>query len=617
MGTINQNREHGKKSSSARNDNALPSDAVPDPVKLGAILSDVAQKAQPIIQKYIETCHCKDLSDQNLDPFNLREAWAEFLIALLNDPERLVRVQMEFWQKWFELAQDSALKFMGGPVTPSYHPVKGDRRFRDPAWQESVFFDFIKQSYLMTCDWLRQTLQSTKGLSDADIRKLEFFTRQFVDALSPSNFILTNPEVLKATLESGGENLLRGLENLMEDLERGGDRLKISTTDYDAFELGKNIATTPGSVVHQNALMQLIRYEPSTKTVYQKPLLIIPPWINKYYILDLRPDNSFVKWAVDQGHTVFVVSWVNPDKSHRNMMFEDYMKLGIVDALEQIEKETGQESCNVIGYCIGGTLLAMTLCWMEAKKCAHKVASATFLTTLIDFSEAGDLKVFVDDEQLALMNERMREKGVLEASALQTTFSLLRANDLIWSFVVNNYLLGKEPFPFDLLYWNDDSTNMPGALHKFYLTAMYRDNLLTKPGALKIDGVPIDIGNIRTPCYFLSTREDHIAPWQATYATTQMTQAPKVFTLAGSGHIAGVINPPSSGKYGYWTSEKTPRNPDHWLSEAKQEDGSWWTHWGQWIARRSGPKVSPDQHRKGILKVLEPAPGSYVRKRCV
>ncbi|MGB0719685.1 MAG: PHA/PHB synthase family protein, partial [Bdellovibrionales bacterium] len=400
-----------------------------------------------------------------------------------------------------------------------------------------------------------------------------------------------------------------GFEHLIEDLKAGHGELKIRTTDENAFKLGENIATTKGAVVYQNDLMQLIQYAPTIKEVFKRPLLIIPPWINKYYILDLRPDNSFIKWAVGQGHTVFVVSWVNPSPKLAQKRFEDYMQEGVIAALDQIKSITQQPDCNVVGYCLGGTLLSITLAWLERHKQAGRVKSATFLTTLMDFEHAGDMKLFMDDEQLELMNREMAETGVLQAKKLQQTFSLLRANDLIWSFVINNYLMGKEPFPFDLLYWNDDSTNMPAAMHSFYLRKLYRDNLLVKPGGIEMDATPIDIATIKTPAYFLSTRDDHIAPWQATYQGTQILSGPVTFTLAASGHIAGVVNPPTKEKYCYWSSDKTPDNADEWLGSAKETAGSWWPHWQNWIKDFGGDKVKARE----IKSPIEPAPGGYVR----
>jgi polyhydroxyalkanoate synthase len=415
-------------------------------------------------------------------------------------------------------------------------------------------------------------------------------------------------------MESGGENLVKGLEHLLDDLERGKGQLSIKMTDYDAFKVGQNIASTPGKVVYQNDLMQLIQFSPTTDKVLRRPLLIIPPWINKYYILDLRPKNSFIKWAVDQGITVFIVSWVNPDEELSAKSFEDYMLEGPLAALDQIKLATGETEVNAVGYCLGGTLLASTLAYMAAKG-DQRVASATFLTTMTDFSEAGELSVFIDEEQLQLLEERMNEKGYLDGGTMATSFNMLRANDLIWSFVVNNYLLGKDPFPFDLLYWNSDSTRMPARMHSFYLRNMYQNNLLIEPGGITLGGEPIDLRRITVPVFMLSTREDHIAPWKSTYAGTQIFGGPIKFVLSASGHIAGVVNPPAAGKYCHWTNTKLPKTPDAWLETAKQNEGSWWTEWYRWLAKQGGGTVAARVPGAGGLTAIEDAPGSYVAVR--
>jgi poly[(R)-3-hydroxyalkanoate] polymerase subunit PhaC len=454
---------------------------------------------------------------------------------------------------------------------------------------------------------------SVDGLDEKTARKVDFYTRQFIDALSPSNFVLTNPEVLRETVQSGGQNLIQGLKNLLKDLDRGDHRqLRIRMTDLEAFKLGMNVATTKGKVVYQNELMQLVQYQPSTKEVYRRPLLIIPPWINKFYILDLRENNSFIKWAVDQGHTVFVISWVNPDEKLAHKDFKDYLVEGSLAALDAIEQATDEQKVNAIGYCLGGTLLAATLAYLAAKN-EERIASATFLATLIDFSEPGELGVFVDEHQVSALEKRMEERGYLEGFEMATTFNMLRSNDLIWSFVVNNYLLGKDPFPFDLLYWNSDATRMPAKMHSFYLRNMYIKNLLKQPGGLKLAGVAIDISKVKTPAYFLSTVEDHIAPWKSTYAGTKLLGGPAKFVLAGSGHIAGVINPPCANKYGYRTNAKLPREPNAWLNDAAHNEGSWWPDWGKWIEAYGGARVPARVPGKGRLKALEDAPGSYVK----
>jgi polyhydroxyalkanoate synthase subunit PhaC len=450
------------------------------------------------------------------------------------------------------------------------------------------------------------------GLDDKTARKVDFYTRQFVDAMAPSNFALTNPEVLRATVESSGENLVKGLENLLADLERGKGKLSIKMTDTEAFKLGENIAITPGKVVFQNDLIQLIQYEPTTAEVNRRPLLIIPPWINKFYILDLRADNSFVKWAAGEGHTVFMISWVNPDERLAAKSFEDYMFEGLLAALDAIERATGEKELNIIGYCLGGTLLSATLAYMAVKG-DTRCQSATFLATMVDFAQAGELGVFIDEEQLGSLEATMREKGYLEGSAMATTFNMLRANDLIWSFVINNYLLGKEPFPFDLLYWNSDSTRMPASMHSFYLRKMYQENKLVAPGGIELGGVAIDLRKIAVPAFIMASREDHIAPWKSTFAATRLYRGPIKFCLAASGHIAGVVNAPRAKKYCYWTSTKKARSPDPWFAGAERHPGSWWPEWQHWVAKFAGGKVKARKPGAGKLKPIEAAPGSYVR----
>jgi polyhydroxyalkanoate synthase subunit PhaC len=432
--------------------------------------------------------------------------------------------------------------------------------------------------------------------------------------MSPSNFLLTNPEVLRRTAETGGENLLKGLNNLLADLEQGKGKLHIKMTDMDAFRLGENIGVSPGKVVFQNDLIQLIQYAPATEKVLKRPLLIGPPWINKFYILDLRPRNSFVRWAVSQGHTVFVISWVNPDGRLAEKDFEHYMQEGYLASLDAIEQATGERDVNAIGYCLGGTLLASTLAYM-ATKGDDRIRTATFFVTMTDFEEAGELGVFIDEEQLKALEEKMSKRGYLEGSEMANTFNMLRANDLIWSFVVNNYLLGNDPFPFDLLYWNADSTRMPARMHSFYLRKMYQENLLREPGGISLDGVPIDLRKIKTPAYFLSTREDHIAPWKSTYRGTQLLSGPKRFVLAASGHIAGVVNPPEGGKYSHWINQDLPPDPEAWFKGATEIAGSWWPDWHRWVSAQAKAQVPARVPGDGKLKPIEDAPGSYVKVR--
>ena len=582
-------------------------------------MAGIAEQSQRLVADFLSRNQFQNgqgMSAPNLDPMAIGRAFMEMTSRLMTDPGKLMEAQFSLWQDYMDLWQSTAKRMMGQEAEPVIAPAKDDRRFKDAAWQDNQVFDFVKQSYLLTARWLQSTVQSVEGLEDKTARKLDFYTRQFVDAMAPSNFVLTNPEVLRATMESRGENLLKGLQNLLHDLERGKGQLKIRMTDMEAFEVGKNIAVTPGKVVFQNDLIQLIQYTPTTAEVAKRPLLVIPPWINKFYILDLKPANSFIRWAVDQGHTVFVVSWVNPDEKLAAKTFSDYLLEGPLAALDAMEKVTGEKTANVVGYCLGGTLLACLLSYLAANGDSARIASATFLTTLVDFKEAGELTVFIDEEQLAALEEKMSERGYLKGGEMANTFNMLRANDLIWSFVINNYLLGKEPFPFDLLYWNSDSTRMPAAMHSFYLRNMYQKNLLSEPGGIELDGVAIDLTKVKTPSFLLSTREDHIAPWKATYVATQLFSGPLRFVLAASGHIAGVVNPPTSKKYHHWVNAKAksfPKDPEAWLAGAEERAGSWWPEWQSWVADFADGKVPAREPGKGKLKAIEDAPGSYVK----
>jgi len=593
---------------------ALPGLSPEEAEKLQTAFKDIASRSQKLLQDFSE--RYKADGPQPADPLNLTQTFMDFTSRMLADPNRLLQAQMELWQQYMKLWQVTAQRMMGQKVDPLAEPAKGDKRFNDPAWKDEVVFDYLKQSYLLTARWLQGTVKEVEGVDDKTAKKVDFYTRQFIDAMSPSNFAMTNPQVVKATVESKGENLLKGLQNLLTDLERGKGRLAIRQTDMDAFKVGGNVATTPGKVVYQNDVMQLIQYAPSTEEVYETPLLIVPPWINKFYILDLKPENSFIKWATEQGYTVFVVSWVNPDERLSKLVFEDYMKQGPLAALGAIEQATGQRKVSAIGYCIGGTLMAATLAYMAARG-DDRIAACTFFTAQVDFTEPGELGVFIDEDQLAGIEGMMSKKGYLEGSEMATTFNMLRANDLIWSFVVNNYLMGKDPFPFDLLYWNADATRMPSALHSYYLRNMYQKNLLSQPGGLVIDNVPIDLRKIAIPVYIQAGKEDHIAPSRSVYKATQLYTGPVRFMLAGSGHIAGVVNPPRNKKYQHWLNE-TEKNPPtlaEWQAGAKEFPGSWWHDWDKWLSAKSGPKVPARVPGAGALPAIEDAPGSYVKVR--
>ncbi|MCW8084554.1 PHA/PHB synthase family protein [Sabulicella glaciei] len=582
---------------------------LPDPALVTRTMAEVAERGQRIVADFLKR---QSEETPSPDPFNIGSAFMEMTTRLMANPARLMQAQIGFWQDYLTLWNSTARRMLGEQVAPVISEPKGDRRFKDDAWRENEVFDFIRQSYLLSARYFVNAVQGAEGLDPKTAQKVDFYTRQFVDAMSPANFLLTNPEVLRRTAETGGANLLKGLSNLLADLERGKGRLRIRMTDDTKFKVGENIAVTPGKVVFETPLMQLIQYSPTTETVLKRPLLILPPWINKFYILDLRPKNSFIRWAVEQGHTVFVCSWVNPDETLAEKGFEDYMTEGVLAALEAIEKATGEREVNAIGYCLGGTLLATTLAHMTARK-DNRIKSATYFVTMTDFEEAGELGVFIDEEQLKSLEDKMQKRGFLEGAEMATTFNMLRANDLIWSFVVNNYLLGQDPFPFDLLYWNDDSTRMPARMHSFYLRRMYQQNDLVKPGEIELLGTKIDLRKIKVPSYMISTREDHIAPWKSTYRGTQIYGGPIRFVLAASGHIAGVVNPPDSGKYSHWVNEQLPPSPDDWLTGATEMAGSWWPDWQRWVTALNSERVPARVPGSGALPAIEDAPGRYVR----
>ena len=649
----------------------------PDLQRLQEAMSRITEQSQRIAQAFVERQASSPREFNPLEPAVVSKAYQALWQQMLTDPKRLVEAQVSLWQDYAKLWENTARRMAGEDVEPAAAPEPGDRRFKDDAWSENPLYDHIKQSYLLASKFMLSTVRETEGLDAHTAHKVDFYTRQFIDALAPTNFAMTNPEVARRTVETGGENLVQGLSNMLEDLERGQGQLRVRMTDLEKFKLGENVAVTPGKVVFENDLMQLLQYVPTTEAVRTRPLLLVPPWINKYYILDLRPKNSFIKWAVDQGHTVFVISWVNPDERLAEKSMDDYLLEGPVAALDAIGQATGESRVNAIGYCLGGTLLAATLAYLKARDAAEAgkveqpstaaqsgpaadteedgeseeaatvarapdtglavdpateaataqdpaattgavgrpvIESATFFTTMVDFEEPGELGVFIDEEQLSLVEESMEEKGYFDGTKMAEAFNLLRANDLIWSFVINNYLMGRDPFPFDLLYWNSDSTRMPRAMHSAYLRDMYQNNRLREPGGITLDGVPIDLTTIDVPVYILSTREDHIAPWRSTYAATGLYRGPVRFVLAMSGHIAGVVNPPSANKYGYFTGELAA-TPDAWLEAAAAHDGSWWPDWDAWVSEHDGGEATPREPGDGALPAIEDAPGRYVKVR--
>jgi polyhydroxyalkanoate synthase len=514
---------------------------------------------------------------------------------------------------YLDVWANSVKRLAGEPAEPTAKADAKDGRFSDPGWSDNPFFDALKQSYLVTSDWAQRMVREAENLDEHTRHKAEFYVRQIANAISPSNFVLTNPALLRETFASNADNLVRGLKMLAEDIEAGGGELRIRQTDPSKFEVGRNLATTPGKVIYENELMQLIQYAPTTKEVLAVPLLVVPPWINKYYVLDLTPEKSFLKWATDQGLTVFVISWVNPDARLADKNFENYMREGVIAALDAVRDATGEQKSHTVGYCVGGTLLATTLGWLAAKG-EDRAASATFLATQVDFTYAGDLKVFVDEDQLKWIERRMQEVGYLEAGKMAAAFNLLRSNDLIWPYVVNNYMRGKAPFPFDLLYWNSDSTRLPAANHSFYLRNCYLENKLSK-GEMQIGGIKIDLKKVSVPVYNLATREDHIAPAKSVFLGSRFFGGPVRFVLSGSGHIAGVVNPPDKKKYQYWTGGATKGELDDWIAKAEEHAGSWWPDWFAWLARLDARRTAARTPGGGKLKPIEDAPGRYIKVR--
>jgi len=576
-------------------------------------MANYAERSQRIVNAFYER-QAKDGGFQIPDPAVISKAFFDVGAKLLSDPAKLMEAQAQLFQGYAKLWEQTAKRLAGEEAEPVVTPSKDDRRFKDKAWEEQALYDTIKQAYLLSANWIQQTVRDVDGLDEKTREKAEFYTRQFVDAMAPTNFAATNPKVLERTIDTKGENLVKGLDHLLQDLEAGEGQLRISMTDADAFKLGENVGSSPGKVVYQNDLMQLLQYEASTEKVAKAPLLIVPPWINKFYILDLQPKNSFIKWAVDQGHTVFVISWVNPDESLSDKRFDDYMLEGPLEAIGKVLEMTGEKKLNLIGYCIGGTLSACTLAYMAAKG-DDRVKSATFFTTMVDFEEPGELGVFIDDEQLERLDDYMTKTGYLDGKHMSQVFNLMRDNDLIWSFVVNNYLMGREPLAFDLLYWNADNTRMPAMMHSLYLRQMYLENKLVQPGGITLDGVALDLGKVSVPTYIVSTREDHIAPWKSTYSATQLYKGNIRFVLSASGHIAGIVNPPAAKKYCYWTNTKTPADPDAWFAGARQHDGSWWNDWQKWVKKHAGGETAARQPGCGTFIPIEDAPGSYVKVR--
>ncbi len=595
----------------------------PQPMKIGAVdievfsrnLARAVEEGGRALAAYIRP------REERLDNREVVEELGEITKTLgqvaqywLSDPQRALELQNKLGRAYLELWGSAARRLAGEPSQPVTAPAANDKRFADPEWSTNQFFDFLKQAYLLSTRFANEMVDDAKGLDPHTRQKAEFYVRQIANAVAPSNFVLTNPELLRETLSSNGENLVRGMRMLAEDIIVGGGDLRIRQSDSSMFEIGRNLAITPGKVIFQNDILQLIQYAPTTETVLKTPLLIVPPWINKYYVLDLTPEKSFIKWCVDQGITVFCVSWVNPDARLAKKSWEDYAREGPLAAIDAIKQATGEDKVHAIGYCVGGTLLSVVLAAMAARG-DDRVVSATFFAAQVDFTYAGDLKVFVDEDQLKIVEERMAERGYLEGKAMVTVFNLLRSNDLIWPYIINNYMKGKAPFPFDLLYWNSDATRLPAANHSFYLRNCYLENRITQ-GGMTIGDTPVDLGNIKIPVYNLAAREDHIAPARSVLLGSKYFGGPVRYVLAGSGHIAGVINPPSKQKYQYWTGA-TPRsaNLEAWLAKATEHPGSWWPDWLAWLKQHDATEVPARIPGDGALTPIEDAPGSYVKVR--
>jgi polyhydroxyalkanoate synthase len=546
---------------------------------------------------------------QLLDPLGIGKTSAQMWQAMLSDPEHLLRSQQQLANAWIDLLQTSTKRAAGEVVPDVAVPEKGDKRFAHPSWDQNPALSAMKQAYLIATNTVLSTIQETPGADPKTVRRARFFAKQFADAMSPTNFAFFNPLVIEETLRTGGLNLAKGMKNLIEDIQENDGR--VALVDKKAFEVGKNVGVSNGRVVYRSDLVELIQYNPTTAKVYEKPVLIVPPWINKFYILDLQPENSFIKGLVDQGYTTFVISWRNPDGSMRDTTMEDYLKAGPLECSRVAAEICGTEDINVVAYCIGGTLMAMTLAYL-AKKHDKRINAATFLASLIDFDEVGEIDAFLGEDALAYIEKKMGERGYLDASQMGDSFNMLRSNDLIWSVAVNRYLLGKDAPAFDLLYWNSDSTRMPEAMHGYYLRNMYIHNNLVKPDVLEVDGEKIDLGKIENDAYFVATMEDHIAPWKSVYRGMQCFGGNVRYRIGHSGHIAGIVNPPAKNKGSWWENDENPESPDAWLESAKKHDGSWWTDWYAWLAARSGKKVPKREPGSEAYPPKEDAPGTYV-----
>ena len=583
-----------------------------DPEAMTVNLARAVQNAGKAASLWLEPREKGEIVDHVVEPVgDMVRTLSKVIEYWMTDPKRTLEAQTRLMGSMMTVWMHSMQKLNGEKAQEP--ATKPDKRFADKDWEKNPFFDFLKQVFLVTSDWASRLVTETEGLDAHTRHKAEFYMRQIISALSPSNFALTNPQVYRETIASNGENLVKGMKMLAEDIAAGHGDLRIRQTDMSKFAVGVNMAVTPGKVVAENDVCQIIQYDPTTEEVLKRPLLICPPWINKFYVLDLNLEKSFIKWCVDQGHTVFVISWVNPDERHAKKDWEAYAREGVDFALEVIEKATGERKVNAIGYCVGGTLLAATLA-LHAKEGNDRIRSATFFTTQVDFTYAGDLQVFVDEEQLKTIEATMKEHGYLDGSKMALAFNMLRASELIWPYVVNNYLRGVEPMAFDLLYWNSDSTRMPAANHAFYLRNCYLENNLSK-GRMKMGGHKLDMHDVKIPVYNLAAREDHIAPAKSVFVGSQVFGGDVTYVMSGSGHIAGVVNPPYKPKYQYWTGPKPEGDFETWVKHAVETPGSWWPHWHTWIEQQNDKRVPARIPGGEHINPIEDAPGSYVRVR--
>ncbi|MBZ9770974.1 class I poly(R)-hydroxyalkanoic acid synthase [Mesorhizobium sp. CO1-1-8] len=588
---------------------------VKDPERFALNMARMIEQAGKAASAWAEPREKGDVRDHVAEPVvDMVKTFSKLSEYWLADPQRALEAQTRLFSGYMTVWANAIQRTSNAAqdTEDAVKPERGDKRFLDPEWGRNAFFDFLKQAYLVTSRWAADLVEHAEGLDEHTRHKAGFYVKQVSNAISPSNFILTNPELFRETVASNGENLVRGMKMLAEDIAAGKGDLKLRQADYSPFEIGRNIATTPGKVVGRSDVAEIIQYDPATETVLKRPLLICPPWINKFYILDLNPQKSFIRWAVEQGHTVFVISWINPDERHGTKSWEAYIREGLQYGLDTVEKATGERDVNAIGYCVGGTLLAAALALM-AQEGDDRIKSATFFTTQVDFTYAGDLKVFVDEEQVAAVEKSMSEKGYLDGTKMATAFNMLRSGDLIWPYVVNNYMRGKDPLPFDLLYWNADSTRMAAANHSFYLRNCYLENNLSQ-GTMELAGRTVSLGDITIPVYNLASKEDHIAPALSVFLGSKYFGGTVEYVMAGSGHIAGVVNPPASNKYQYWTGGTPTGDFSQWIANATDHPGSWWPHWQGWIEAKDNTRVparKPGKH----MKTLGDAPGTYVKVR--